>query len=79
MSLSLLNIVLYAGLVGVLIALFVATAQNKWQPRVFALLALRLLALVLDDPAQEHVDEGLVLREQQVDVHGAELAASRGP
>lgn len=42
MSLSILNIVLYAGLVGVLIALFVATAQNKWQPRVFALLALRL-------------------------------------
>lgn len=42
MPLSPLNIVLYLGLVGVLIALFVATAQNKWQPRVFALLALRL-------------------------------------
>jgi uncharacterized membrane protein YphA (DoxX/SURF4 family) len=42
MPLSVLNIILYAGLVGVLVALFVATAQNKWQPRVFALLALRL-------------------------------------
>lgn len=42
MSLSPLNVVLYLGLVGVIIALFVATAQNKWQPRVFALLALRL-------------------------------------
>ncbi len=42
MPLSPLNIAVYVGLVGVLIALFVATAQNKWQPRVFALLALRL-------------------------------------
>jgi uncharacterized membrane protein YphA (DoxX/SURF4 family) len=42
MPLSPLNIAVYVGLVGVVIALFVATAQNKWQPRVFALLALRL-------------------------------------
>ena len=42
MPLTPLQIVTYVGLVGVLIALFVATAQNKWQPRVFALLALRL-------------------------------------
>jgi len=42
MSLSPLDIAVYVGLVGVIIALFVATAQNKWQPRVFALLALRL-------------------------------------
>lgn len=42
MSLSPLDIAVYIGLVGVIIALFVATAQNKWQPRVFALLALRL-------------------------------------
>jgi uncharacterized membrane protein YphA (DoxX/SURF4 family) len=34
--------VLYAGLGGVLLALIVATAQNRWQPRVFCLLALRL-------------------------------------
>lgn len=34
--------VLYAGLGGVLLALIVATAQNRWQPRVFFLLALRL-------------------------------------
>ena len=34
--------VLYAGLAGVLLALLVATAQNKWQWRVFAILALRL-------------------------------------
>ncbi len=34
--------VLYAGLVGVVIALIVATAQQKWQPKVFFLLALRL-------------------------------------
>jgi len=34
--------VLYAGLAGVLLALIVATAQNKWQLRVFVLLALRL-------------------------------------
>jgi uncharacterized membrane protein YphA (DoxX/SURF4 family) len=34
--------VLYAGLGGVLLALIVATAQNKWQWRVFVLLALRL-------------------------------------
>ena len=32
----------YAGLAGVLLALIVATAQNKWQWRVFALLTLRL-------------------------------------
>jgi uncharacterized membrane protein YphA (DoxX/SURF4 family) len=42
MSLSPLDIAVYVGLVGVVIALFVATAQNKWQPRVFALLLLRL-------------------------------------
>src|SRR5205823_6116948 len=34
--------VVYAGLVGVLLSLIVATATNKWQPRVFFLLALRL-------------------------------------
>ncbi len=34
--------VVYAGLAGVLLALIVATAQNKWQWRVFALLTLRL-------------------------------------
>ncbi|OWK36228.1 DoxX family protein [Fimbriiglobus ruber] len=34
--------VLYAGLAGTVLALVVATAQNKWQPRVFFLLALRL-------------------------------------
>jgi uncharacterized membrane protein YphA (DoxX/SURF4 family) len=34
--------VLYSGLAGVLLALVVATAQNRWQWRVFALLALRL-------------------------------------
>jgi uncharacterized membrane protein YphA (DoxX/SURF4 family) len=34
--------VIYAGLAGVLLAMLVATAQNKWQWRVFALLALRL-------------------------------------
>ncbi|MEO2089589.1 MAG: DoxX family protein [Gemmataceae bacterium] len=34
--------VLYAGLGGLLLALIIATAQNKWQPRVFFLLALRL-------------------------------------
>lgn len=34
--------VLYAGLAGVLIALIVATAQQKWKPKVFFLLALRL-------------------------------------
>ncbi|QEL17051.1 DoxX family protein [Limnoglobus roseus] len=34
--------VLYAGLVGVLIALIVATAQQNWKPKVFFLLALRL-------------------------------------
>lgn len=33
---------LYAGLVGVLIALVVATAQQNWKPKVFFLLALRL-------------------------------------
>ena len=41
MSLA-LDIAVYAGLVGVLIALFVATAHNNWQPRVFFLLLLRL-------------------------------------
>jgi uncharacterized membrane protein YphA (DoxX/SURF4 family) len=34
--------VLYAGLAGTALALFVATATNKWSPRVFCLLALRL-------------------------------------
>ena len=34
--------VLYAGLAGVLLALIVSTAHNKWQLRVFVLLALRL-------------------------------------
>src|SRR4051794_22028260 len=34
--------VLYAGLAGTLLALVVATAYQKWQPRVFFLLALRL-------------------------------------
>ncbi len=34
--------VIYAGMAGVLLALIVATAQNRWQWRVFALLALRL-------------------------------------
>lgn len=34
--------VIYAGLVGCAIALLVATAQNKWSPRVFLILALRL-------------------------------------
>lgn len=34
--------VLYAGLAGTVIALIVATATNKWSPRVFFLLALRL-------------------------------------
>ena len=34
--------ILYAGLVGVLIALIVATAQQNWKPKVFFLLALRL-------------------------------------
>ncbi|MBM3980058.1 MAG: hypothetical protein FJ304_07200 [Planctomycetes bacterium] len=34
--------VLYAGLAGTVLALIVATAQNKWSPRVFFLLALRL-------------------------------------
>lgn len=34
--------VLYAGLAGTLLALIVATAQNKWSLRVFFLLALRL-------------------------------------
>lgn len=42
MQLSPLDIAVYVGLVGVVIALFVATAQNRWQPRVFALLLLRL-------------------------------------
>ena len=34
--------VIYAGLAGCLIALVVATAQQKWQWKVFFLLALRL-------------------------------------
>lgn len=34
--------VIYAGLGGSLLALIIATAQQKWQPRVFFLLALRL-------------------------------------
>lgn len=34
--------VLYAGLAGTVLALIVATAQNKWSPKVFFLLALRL-------------------------------------
>jgi uncharacterized membrane protein YphA (DoxX/SURF4 family) len=34
--------VVYAGLVGTLLALVVATAQQKWKPKVFFLLALRL-------------------------------------
>ncbi len=34
--------IVYAGLAGTLIALVVATATNKWSPRVFFLLALRL-------------------------------------
>jgi uncharacterized membrane protein YphA (DoxX/SURF4 family) len=34
--------VLYAGLAGTVLALFVATATNRWSPRVFFLLALRL-------------------------------------
>jgi uncharacterized membrane protein YphA (DoxX/SURF4 family) len=36
-------IVVYVGLAGCLIALLVATAQNRWSPRVFFLLALRLV------------------------------------
>jgi uncharacterized membrane protein YphA (DoxX/SURF4 family) len=34
--------IVYAGLVGVALALIVATAQQKWKPKVFFLLALRL-------------------------------------
>ncbi|MBA4065260.1 MAG: hypothetical protein C0501_16415 [Isosphaera sp.] len=34
--------VLYSGLAGTVLALIVATAQQRWQPRVFFLLALRL-------------------------------------
>jgi uncharacterized membrane protein YphA (DoxX/SURF4 family) len=34
--------IVYAGLAGTLLALIVATAQNKWQAKVFFLLALRL-------------------------------------
>ena len=34
--------VLYAGLAGMLLALLIATAQNRWSPRVFFFLALRL-------------------------------------
>ncbi len=34
--------VVYAGLAGTVLALIVATATNKWSPRVFILLALRL-------------------------------------
>ena len=42
MNLPIPPAILYAGLAGVLLALIVATAQNKWQWRVFLLLALRL-------------------------------------
>lgn len=42
MSLPIPMQVVYAGLVGVLLALVVATAQQKWKPKVFFLLALRL-------------------------------------
>jgi len=42
MTLPIPPAVLYAGLGGVMLALVVATAQNKWQLRVFVLLALRL-------------------------------------
>ena len=35
-------LVVYVGLFGVALALLVATGQNKWSPRVFFLLALRL-------------------------------------
>ena len=34
--------VMYAGLAGVVLSLLVATAYQKWSPRVFFLLALRL-------------------------------------
>ena len=34
--------VVYAGLVGLFFALVIATAQQKWKPKVFFLLALRL-------------------------------------
>ncbi len=36
------NSIIYAGLAGTLLSLIVATAQQKWQPKVFFLLALRL-------------------------------------
>jgi uncharacterized membrane protein YphA (DoxX/SURF4 family) len=42
MSLPIPIAVVYAGLGGTLLALFVATYQQNWQPRVFLLLALRL-------------------------------------
>lgn len=42
MDSPLLDNVLLAGLVGCLIALIVATAQQNWRPRVFFLLALRI-------------------------------------
>src|SRR5436853_6030744 len=34
--------IVYAGLFGVIVALLIATAQNKWSLRVFFLLALRI-------------------------------------
>lgn len=42
MDLPIPQSVVYAGLVGVVLSLFVATATNQWQARVFFLLALRL-------------------------------------
>ena len=42
MTLPIPPAVLYAGLVGVFLSLIVATAQQRWQLRVFVLLALRL-------------------------------------
>jgi len=42
MNSPILNAALYAGLAGTLLALVVATAQQKWSCRVFFLLALRL-------------------------------------
>lgn len=42
MSLPIPMQVVYAGLVGLLLSLIVATAQQQWKPKVFFLLALRL-------------------------------------
>lgn len=42
MSLPIPMQVVYAGLVGLFFALVIATAQQKWKPKVFFLLALRL-------------------------------------